>query len=667
MMYALAGRRLGTWLTAALMLTMHLSQADMKENAAKRDELAQSMGKLAWQLTAEQKDLACKQLCDGTTLAQDMLNVPHALGDTNAARSNLKVDQLASALRPLLTLETGAHALANYVLIAPYASQALQQLHMRNKALAQHPAAVAGLEKALAHFARYEENMLRLGVPGHAIYQALQDPLVDNSTFKNTWSSFRVKSNRYNLLFPYETFLIFTPMLTGWYAALGGLQHGTQGALIGAGLGALGGIFGTLISWPIMNVQQGGTIKKAFYATKIIEKAMHRTLTETMQSLTALHKVYVAALQLPALDTYPALKTLQRYFDKECPDHTPEIRDLLKILLRSTFQDVKPGEVNPSFVKYHNLYAGIKALKQALPHLRNLLLAAGLLDTALLPLRLQQNSFPHGITWTAPHYIFTSYKPIVQMHQARQLLFPHSVSNSITLGGEDNRISLVTGPNGSGKTTLMLTVGQLILLAQSLGVVPAAGMALTPFAFLGSSKDIKDDVVQGDSLFAAEVKAIQELQRQIVRLPQGQFGFLFIDEPYAGTTEENGTLFTQQLIQEVDEYFKNTIMCLTSHHRLDFEHVKGTTIGHMEVIYRGGTDFDLTFAYKPGVADWWYNGSAEIREAFAKFFKRKQLLSVTGGANLNFLDTYEQANKKSPVPLHQNAASSRKATVSRQK
>ncbi len=301
---------------------------------------------------------------------------------------------------------------------------------------------------------------------------------------------------------------------------------------------------------------------------------------------------------------------------------------MLSVLQTSTFSGSKPGEINPNFVKWHNLYKGVEALKGALPHVANLCAAVSMLDVAVLPFALKHAPVLHDIVWTEPTFVFNSARPMVDVKNAGQILFARGVKNSVELGGDHNRILLITGPNGSGKTTFLVTIGQLIILAQSIGLVPADSMRLTPFAFIGSSKDVHDDMQARKSLFAAEVRMIQELQKKIRSLHPGLLAFLVVDEPYSGTTEENGALFTTSLIKETARSYPNTILGLTSHHYLQFATLPKTTLGHMQVVHRGGINFDLAFKYLPGIAQWWYSGPLALRQAFAEYFKLKQLESV---------------------------------------
>jgi DNA mismatch repair ATPase MutS len=214
------------------------------------------------------------------------------------------------------------------------------------------------------------------------------------------------------------------------------------------------------------------------------------------------------------------------------------------------------------------------------------------------------------------------------VQDGQQILVPDSVQNSINLGSTDARILLITGPNGSGKTTLMRTLASCAILGQSLGIAPARSMRLAPFAYVGTSKDIQDAIMQNASRFAAELRTIEGLKARVKDIGSSKFAFLFIDEPYSGTTEGVGAHFTKQLIDELCYIFPNVISCIASHHHLEFDKLPGTTLGHMEVVHHGGINFTLTFRYLPNIADWWYAGGATLQGQFAEFFLRRQFAAI---------------------------------------
>jgi hypothetical protein len=374
----------------------------------------------------------------------------------------------------------------------------------------------------------------------------------------------------------------------------------------------------------LTSVAQAKTIRTNAVRTRSVEKQMHRCLGEIKQVIQVLSTLHTILTALPETPVLPERATFQRYFNPACTDYCSLVQELQSHLQRATF-DGEPGSINPDTILYHRLYKGMKLLRKALPHLHELMAAAGMLDARLVPLRLQRSGHPQGIRWTLPDFTYESDAPTLELEGLQQILFKESVENSVRLGGKsDKRILLITGPNGSGKTTLMRSLCQAIIFAQSLGIVPAQKCTLTPFSIIRSSRDIGDNIMQGASRFAAEVRSIQRLKDSAANLQQHEHGFFFVDEPYSGTTSENGARHTQRLIETVAQQMPHIILALASHHELAFKQLPKTTIGHMQVEPDAIQGFVLRYLYLPGVATWWYQ-DAKLREAFATYFEEKQL------------------------------------------
>jgi hypothetical protein len=375
---------------------------------------------------------------------------------------------------------------------------------------------------------------------------------------------------------------------------------------------------------------QTGITKSTYQRIHALEKAMHAQLMHMQETVLIMRETHqVLHERVQELHNTSAYKTLHTLFEASNRSPHDPLRAFLAHMEKDTFKNCKPGEINPDFVQYGSLYTGMKLLKAALPAIIHGYAALGMLDTELVPLHLQNQQLPHGTRWCVPQVVYHASAPQLTLTDGQQILVMHNpVGNSVDLGADKPRTILITGPNGSGKTTLMRTLASAIVLAQSLGIAPASFMRYTPFAYLGTSKDIEDAIMEEASRFAAEVRAIENLKKHVYGLQAGQFAFLFIDEPYSGTTEGVGAHFTTQLISELAHTYTNTIACLASHHQLKFDKLASTTIGHMQVVHNGGNDFTLTFKYLPGVAQWWYADDGRLQGAFAEFFLKRQLAAL---------------------------------------
>lgn len=112
---------------------------------------------------------------------------------------------------------------------------------------------------------------------------------------------------------------------------------------------------------------------------------------------------------------------------------------------------------------------------------------------------------------------------------------------------------MLTGPNAGGKTTAIRALLQNIVLAQTYGVAAAEQFALTPFEVIHSYLNISDDLVNGLSLFASEVKRAQGIVETIKALQPGEKYFCALDELFTGTVAEDGEKCAYQFIQRVTQ------------------------------------------------------------------------------------------------------------------
>lgn len=143
-------------------------------------------------------------------------------------------------------------------------------------------------------------------------------------------------------------------------------------------------------------------------------------------------------------------------------------------------------------------------------------------------------------------YSFAQYKTGVMPHlELNEFWNPFVksdtvVTNSLTLDGNNGARSVIlTGSNMGGKSTLLKGVMINCLFAQTVTIVPAQQMIMTPF-ILGTSLNISDDTVAGDSLFKSEVNRAKSIVDTVDNTPANKFVFLGIDELFTGTAADKG-------------------------------------------------------------------------------------------------------------------------------
>jgi thymidine kinase len=149
------------------------------------------------------------------------------------------------------------------------------------------------------------------------------------------------------------------------------------------------------------------------------------------------------------------------------------------------------------------------------------------------------------------HFCFATFieqeKPYIHAEEFWNVLVKDAVTNSIA---EDKNI-LLTGPNAGGKTTTIRAILQNIMLAQTFGIAAGRSFELTPFDVIHSYLNISDDLINGLSLFASEVKRAQEIVQHIKELNGNQKFFFALDELFTGTVAEDGETCAYEFMKRI--------------------------------------------------------------------------------------------------------------------
>ena len=93
------------------------------------------------------------------------------------------------------------------------------------------------------------------------------------------------------------------------------------------------------------------------------------------------------------------------------------------------------------------------------------------------------------------------------------------------------KATLITGSNASGKSTYVKSIAINCILAQTINTTTARRFSLAS-GHVCSAMAVEDDLVEGDSYFVAEIKAIKRLLTQV---EVGDTCYCFIDEILKGT------------------------------------------------------------------------------------------------------------------------------------
>lgn len=157
-----------------------------------------------------------------------------------------------------------------------------------------------------------------------------------------------------------------------------------------------------------------------------------------------------------------------------------------------------------------------------------------------------------------------SEKPTIHSKAVWNVLVKDAVSNSLS----EKRHIILTGPNMGGKTTAIRALLQNIVLGQTFGIAAAESFEFTQFDVIHSYLNISDDLKNGLSLFASEVKRAQEIVQKINALDQKQKYFFALDELFTGTVAEDGETCAYNFVKKIASSQRTQFVYATHFKRL---------------------------------------------------------------------------------------------------
>jgi DNA mismatch repair protein MutS len=199
------------------------------------------------------------------------------------------------------------------------------------------------------------------------------------------------------------------------------------------------------------------------------------------------------------------------------------------------------------------------------------------------------------------------------------------IDNDTCLDGQENRISIITGPNMAGKSTYMRQTALIVLLAQIGSFVPAAsadiGIVDRIFTRVGAS----DDLASGQSTFMVEMNEVANILRSAT-----EHSLLILDEIGRGTSTFDGLSIAWAVV----EYISNpkllgakTLFATHYHELTELEgkldgvnnyciavKEKGDDIVFLRKIVKGGADksYGIQVAKLAGLPDMVVDRAKEI-------------------------------------------------------
>ena len=303
----------------------------------------------------------------------------------------------------------------------------------------------------------------------------------------------------------------------------------------------------------------------------------------------------------PELENLTHIKNATDIFKARTKSISADYQKLVWILSTSTFE----GKVSLASRKGRVL-AAFSLLRSIRAELAPLLLAIGELDAYVACAKLYKKHEDKNNHFTFAIYLNQNNPFIDAQDIWNPFVGPEkAVANSIQLGGVLPLNVIITGPNAGGKSTFLKGLTLDILLAQTIGIVPARSFAFTPFAKITTYMNISDDTAGGNSLFKSEVLRAQELMDSIEKLEKGSFAFSIMDEMFSGTSPKEGEAATYAVAEDLGTH-TNSILLLATH----FPKIKEleTTAKNFKnyqvrVVYNEDGSFSYPYKLTEGAAD----------------------------------------------------------------
>lgn len=280
---------------------------------------------------------------------------------------------------------------------------------------------------------------------------------------------------------------------------------------------------------------------------------------------------------------------------------------LIDILKGSAFASIprfrpSPGEV---LVAYRLMHEHAQRFD-------DLLYAVGELDAHMSIARLYKEFESQRVQYAFVSFADEAPQPLLY---AQDLWNPfvdpqQVVANTVELGtGKTQRNMVLTGPNEGGKSTFVRGVVLGSILAQSLGIMPAAQALITPFDYIATYLNITDE--EGKSLFDAQAERAKLILDHVEGLAPHQAALVSIDEMFNGTHATVGQALAHTYASHIGS-FPNVIAFFPTHFPLL------TTLAHQEnfanycLAVTPAVDGSMRFSYRIAPGIWERNIALDI-------------------------------------------------------
>ena len=223
---------------------------------------------------------------------------------------------------------------------------------------------------------------------------------------------------------------------------------------------------------------------------------------------------------------------------------------------------------------------------------------------------LISNSKLLDMGYSTPLADIDSVKPYINVVNLFNPLLDYDkqTNNDVTLGLNEHKTMIITGPNKAGKSTFMRSLILSIYLAQSLGVTCAESLQYTPFVKIFTYLNVPDSIGK-ESLFEAELERCYEYYNT-VKSTEGSNNKIigFMDELFTGTNYLEGMSGSYAIIKKISENPNSMTIVTTHFHEIcNIPNITYTKFYANEKdkskLKQGESQYDFTYKIKKGISD----------------------------------------------------------------
>lgn len=292
-------------------------------------------------------------------------------------------------------------------------------------------------------------------------------------------------------------------------------------------------IAGNLSLYPFILYKRYQSTKELFDLVANKQKDLVQ-ISYLIRSIQQIHDLLQSNPSLQSL--IPESAKLAELFDSCNEQPSDDLKALVNHCLSSSFtQEAYWLSQQGKILATHHLFMRIK--HELVPYLQ----AFGAIDAYLSSYKLYAEFRSHPNARTCiPEFIQHERPQLLTENFWHPLINPEIVvTNSLSMGINDRTANLlITGPNAGGKTTSLMALLVNIIMAQSYGIATASSLSFTPFEKIHSYLDITTNLIDGESLFKAEVNRSKRLKESILSCSPDQKTFTIIDELFSGTNPD---------------------------------------------------------------------------------------------------------------------------------